>query len=127
MGIKAIVESHFGKNAEEAWAYLSRVMQGKEETTQERVMSDGSIVEVRVRPTISERTQVAELAIAYLEGKPHQTATIEHKEVPGELPDDVLKLRVAEILARFAQPALQQAAPKETVPVSVKVTSGSTE
>ena len=99
-------------------------MNGREESTQERVLSDGSIVEVRVRPTIAEKQAAAELAIAYLEGKPTQTSVTATVDVaPDALDDNALRARVADILARFAAPALPDAAARvieaERVPAAL--------
>lgn len=76
-------------------------------------MADGSIVEYRVRPTISERKEVAETFIAYLNGRPATTNVNLNADLgPAGMSDEQLKLGVAEILARFASGAAPQALPE---------------
>lgn len=112
--LRTQIEQHFGPNGQFAWEKLANIMNGREESIQERVLSDGRIVEVRVKPTISEKKDAAELAIAYLEGKPTQTTVSASVDIPAEqLTDSDLRGRVAEILAKFAAPALPDAVERE--------------
>lgn len=112
--LRTQIEAHFGPNGQFAWEKLASIMNGREESIQERVLSDGRIVEIRVKPTISEKQAAAELAIAYLEGKPTQSVVSASVEVPAEqLDDGALRGRVAEILARFAGRELAPAVERE--------------
>jgi hypothetical protein len=97
------LEEKFGPGVEDAWACLSRIMHGQEESIEERVTADGKIIEVRRRPTIAEKADAAETAIAYFEGRPSQTNVNANVSItPQSMDETALKSRVAEILARFA-------------------------
>jgi len=122
-GIRAQIEARIGPDGADAWDVMAKILNGTLETVQERVMADGSIVEVRLRPTIGERKEVAETFIAYLNGRPATTNVNVNADVnPRALDDEALRLGVAEILARFANgtPAPALPAAQETITVTVE-------
>jgi hypothetical protein len=113
------IEQRFGPNASDAWDCLNRIMTGREESIEERVLADGRIIEVRKRPSIAEKQAAAELAIAYVEGRPATTNLNANVNVtPAAMDDATLKARVAEMLARFAtSPALPEHAPTQEIEI----------
>lgn len=98
--LRTILEQRFGKGTDDAWDYLASVLNGTAESVQEKVLSDGRIVEVRTRPTITERAAAAELIIAYAHGRPTQNAVIRAETTPAALEDNELAERVKGILDR---------------------------
>ena len=119
--LRTQIEAKFGKNGSDAWDVLESIMHGRLESVQEHVLSDGRIVEYIRRPTIAERKDAAITVIQYLEGKPPQaTLNVNANMDLAKLSTPELQLKVAEILAKFAAPALQEHAPAAEKMISVE-------
>lgn len=106
--LKTSLEARFGPNAADAWEVLERIMHGKLETVEERLLPSGKIIEVVRRPTIAERKEAAETIIAYTEGKPAQQVRIDTNVNVKTMPDQALEERVVGILTRFAEARVRE-------------------
>lgn len=109
-GIRAHLRGRYGDNAESLFDMLDEIARGDAVVTQQKVLGDGSVVDVEVRATISERTTAIVELLGYSVGKPMQVNLNANVDLsPAKMSDDELRARIEEMIT---EPTPRQALPE---------------